>query len=111
MLNDGVIRKNEFNHKLKQVKINGHKIEQAILAKQDSIHQLEISLGIVKENLKDAKELKEFKNVPAARERWSPAKNVKLSALESKELLQEKEQTEQKNREARSLIRKLKNDK
>lgn len=85
MLNDGVIRKNEYNSKLNLVKTNAKKIEEAILAKEDSIHQLEISLGIVQEKVKDAKELYPYKNIPEPRDRWSPSKQVKKLALESKE--------------------------
>lgn len=67
--------------KVKHVRNNGQKIEEAIVGKQDSIEELQILLGIIKEKVKDAKELKTYINIPTIREK-KPINPLPLESAE-----------------------------
>jgi hypothetical protein len=93
MHQEGVISKIELAGKVKVIKASGKIIEDAMRAKKDSIVELEATLGITKEKVKDIKDTFIYSNAPSIKYK-SPARTIKPTAplaIEAYDTMKERE--------------------
>ena len=101
----------EYNNKIKKIRAGAKDIEEAILNGEEDGEELQIRLGIVNQKVLDVKQLSSVKNIPLTYREKRALSAVKPLAIESLEQLQEKEEMKEKQKQAKSLIRRLNQDK